>query len=173
MLVYLSTIDHPADRDKFTILYELYRDAMLCRAWQILRNQQDAEDAVHDAFLTIADNMKKISDPRCRKTRNYIVTITESKAIDLYRKHQRNPTEPLLEGTAIGETEDQVINTLAECILRLPERYRTLVYLKYEQGFRNREIAHIMGIRETAVRKLDQRTRERLMELCKEEGLDI
>ena len=148
MLVYLSAIDHPADRDKITILYELYRDAMLRRAWQILRNQQDAEDAVHDA-------------------------IPESKAIDLYRKHQRNPTEPLLEGTAIGETEDQVINPLAECIHRLPERYRTLDYLKYEQGFRNREIAHIMGIRETAVRKLDQRTRERLMELCKEEGLDI
>ena len=58
-------------------------------AYRILNNASDAEDAVHDAFIKIAENMKKISDPVCPKTQSYVVTIVENKAIDLYRRKQR------------------------------------------------------------------------------------
>lgn len=50
MLIYLQVIDAPEDRDQFITLYETYRGLMFYVANQILQNEQDAEDAVHDAF---------------------------------------------------------------------------------------------------------------------------
>lgn len=38
-------------------------------AMKILKNEFDAEDAVHQAFLSLIENLKKISDVKCPKTR--------------------------------------------------------------------------------------------------------
>ena len=59
MLIYLQVIDAPEDRDQFITLYETYRGLMFYVANQILQNEQDAEDAVHDAFLSVAEHIKK------------------------------------------------------------------------------------------------------------------
>lgn len=46
MLIYLQMIDDPQDRSLFEQIYETYKNAMYHRAYRILRNEQDAEDAV-------------------------------------------------------------------------------------------------------------------------------
>ena len=95
MIVYLQLIDTAEDRSKFEQLYEQYKQLMFYTAFQILKRPQDAEDAVHHAFLSIAENISKISDPDCPKTRAYIVTIVERKAIDMLRAERRHPSVPL------------------------------------------------------------------------------
>ena len=55
MIIYLSMIDTPEDRSKFERLYIEYRDVMYHVAYKILNNEQDAEDAVHQAFVKIAE----------------------------------------------------------------------------------------------------------------------
>ena len=100
MVIYLQMIDDPRDRWKFEQLYTKYKDLMHYTAYKILRNDRDAEDAVHDAFLAIVRNIEKISAVERPKTRAYVVTIVENKAIDLYRKKQRYPTGELTEETA-------------------------------------------------------------------------
>ena len=67
MMIYLQTIDTAEDRSKFEQLYEQYKQLMFYTAFQILKRPQDAEDAVHHAFLSIAENISKISDPDCPK----------------------------------------------------------------------------------------------------------
>lgn len=78
MLVYLQMLETEADRTKFEEIYHLYRDLMYVTAFSILHNEHDAEDAVHQAFIKVADNIKKIDDPKCPKSRFYIVAITEN-----------------------------------------------------------------------------------------------
>lgn len=171
MVIYLQMIDDPRDRSKFEQLYTKYKDLMHYTAYKILRNDRDAEDAVHDAFLAIVRNIEKISAVERPKTRAYVVTIVENKAIDLYRRKQRHPTGELLEElqgvTVTYDGEDG----LARCILNLPARYREVILLRYDQGYRNGEIAKLLGISEPAVRKLVQRAKDRLEELCREEGI--
>ena len=58
MIIYLAAIDAPEDRDTFVTLYETYRNLMFHVAHQILRNEADAEDAVHDAFVTVAEKIQ-------------------------------------------------------------------------------------------------------------------
>ena len=89
MIIYLEMINAPEERHKFEVLYRAYRRMMFYIANRILNNEQDAEDAVHSAFVSIAENIQKIDEPMCPKTRGYIVTIVEGRAIDLYRRKQR------------------------------------------------------------------------------------
>ena len=62
MIIYLQMIDAPEDKHKFEILYMKYRGLMFYIANQILTNKQDAEDAVHTAFVSIAENIQKIDN---------------------------------------------------------------------------------------------------------------
>ena len=86
VLIYLSMIESEDDKSKFEIIYERYRGLMFYTAMRILNHEQDAEDAVHQAFVSIIENLDKISEPECPKTRAYVVIITERKALDIARR---------------------------------------------------------------------------------------
>lgn len=68
-------IESDEDKSKFEQLYIMYKGLMFHVAMKILKNEFDAEDAVHQAFLSLIENLKKISDVKCPKTRAYIVII--------------------------------------------------------------------------------------------------
>ena len=129
MFLYLAMIDSDADKSKFEILYSEYKNLMYYTANHILRNSNDAEDVVHQAFLKVIEILDTISSPRCHKTRALLVTITEHKAIDLYREKQRRNVLPLAEeyiGAAPAAEIERLAarDTLAAAIASLPPRYR-------------------------------------------------
>ncbi len=171
MLVCLQMMDDPKDKAKLEQLYLLYKDYMLHIADSILHNKQDAEDAVHEAFLSIAKNIKKFSDPACPKTRSCIVIIIERKAVDIYRKHKRR-AEALREISDLNRQslEPRVIS-LMDCIDQLAERDREAILLRYSHGYCIDEISKMLGISYAAAAKLVERARERLDKLFREEGL--
>ena len=88
MLIYLSMIDSLEGKQKFEVIYIKYRQLMFYVANKILMDAKDSEDVVHDSFLKVIEIIDKIIDPESHQTRALIVTITENKAIDLYRKHK-------------------------------------------------------------------------------------
>ncbi len=53
----MSLIDD--EEDKFESIYLQYRYLMLNIANKILRNHHDAEDTVHQAFLSVVQNWEK------------------------------------------------------------------------------------------------------------------
>lgn len=125
MFLYLAMIDSDADKSKFEILYSEYKNLMYYTANRILRNSSDAEDVVHQAFLKVIEILDTISSPRCHKTRALLVTITEHKAIDLYREKQRRNVLPLAEeyiGAAPAAEIERLAarDTLAAAIASLP-----------------------------------------------------
>lgn len=171
MLICLQMIDDPARKADFEQVYHRYRQAMYRRAYRILGNEQDAEDAVHEAFIAIAKNFEKISSPKCHKTRSFVVTIVENKAIDIYRKKQRQAHIGLTEAKDVVHEDVHTDNALANCLLRLPENYRTVLLLKYEYGLSTREIARTLNISQANVSKRIERAKAALAVLCEEEGL--
>jgi len=157
--------------EKFEQIYLRYRNLMYYVAEQILHNPQDAEDAVHNAFVYLAENLQKISDPMCPKTKSYVATIVESKAIDIYRKKQRHPQVPWEEetvGFSIDHTEG---HTISACMGQLPARHREALMLRYAYGYTAKEIGKLMGITPANAEKLIQRAKAKLEILCREEGL--
>ena len=88
MFIYLAMIDSPEEKLKFEVIYERYKGLMFYTANSVLGDTRDSEDIVHDAFLKIIEIIDEIDDPKSPQTRYLIVTITENKAIDLYRKRK-------------------------------------------------------------------------------------
>ena len=84
MFIYLAMIDSPEEKLKF----ERYKGLMFYTANSVLGDTRDSEDIVHDAFFKIIEIIDEIDDPKSPQTRYLIVTITENKAIDLYRKRK-------------------------------------------------------------------------------------
>lgn len=172
MLICLQMIDTPEERSNFELLYREYRGLMFHVANRILDNEQDAEDAVHQAFLKIAEHIGRIAEPVCPKTRGFVVTVAENKAIDLYRRRKKHPSVELdetLPGVpALYEGE----NVLAECLLKLSARYREVLLLRYCYGYSLRETADLMGVTVSAATQLVHRAKIKLRALYeKEEGL--
>lgn len=170
MIIYLSMIDSAEDRCKFEVIYERYKNLMYYVANSILHSQGDAEDIVHDTFLKIIEIIEEIDDPESPQTKALIVTITEHKAIDLYRKHNRK-TVVAFDEAYIGFPEysqiQQIIESdhLAKAIAMLPSKYRDVLLLRYYQGYSMEEVAAILSISKENVKKRIQRARSKLSEL--------
>lgn len=89
MICYLAMLDSEEDKDKFTLLYELYSQPMFYIAKQILKDIQGAEDCVHDAFLKILHNMDKVGKAEDARTRSFVFIIVRNTAINVYRMRKR------------------------------------------------------------------------------------
>lgn len=169
MLIYALTIVKPADRPKLERLYLEYRSVMFCAANEILHNEHEAEDAVQQAFMKIAENLDKVPDGLSNKTKAFVVTIAENTAIDRYRKLKRHGDCELCE-EACG-IEANSADELVSCILKLPARYRQFILSRYYHGYSTREIAKLLGMSSAAASKTAQRAKQRLEQLCREAGL--
>lgn len=172
MLLYLQIIETQEDKHKFEIIYERYRHELFALANDILHNDHDAEDAVHHGFLKLAENILKVGDPTSPKTKGYIVTIVENRAIDIYRAKQAHPTVPYCDETIGIQVEYDGSNDLADCILKLPTRQRSIIILKYHHGYELKVIAKMLGITYANALKIEYRAKERLKTLCKEADIE-
>ena len=171
MLIYLQMLETAEDRSKFEQLYERYRNLLFLVANKILENEMDAEDAVHEAFITITKNFSNIGEIACPETQAYIVIIVRCRSLDIARKKKRQPHtfyEDDIGGTRVDY--DGPI-ALASCLARLNPRYRDALLLKFRHGLSTKEIATVFRISKDGAEKLIQRARKKLEELCQKEGL--
>ena len=164
-------LETPEEKSKFEQIYLEYRGLMFHVAYEILQNEQDAEDAVHQALLKIAERINKIEDLKSPKTQSYVVTIVENKAIDQYRKQQKHQTAELIDDIQGMDMQYEGDNDLTKCILKLPARYREMLLLRYHHGYTVKEIAKMLGLSLPAAIKLDQRAKNKLKKLCEEAGV--
>ncbi len=168
MLIYLQMIESEADKSKFELLYLRYRGLMFSVAMRLLSSEQDAEDAVHQAFLSIIEHLDRITEIDCPKTRSYVVIITEHKAIDLLRAGAK--TVPIdFEASAVGiEIPAPGDGGLADAMAKLPARYREVLLLRYDNGYSTREIAQMFRMKPDAAQKVLWRAKEALRKKLEE-----
>lgn len=157
-------------------IYRTYGNLMFYVANQILNNRQDAEDMVQEALIRLAGVLDRIEDVNSGKTRSLVCLTVEHKAIDLYRRKKRQTVLPFdLEDTddlyIQGSNEIDALverNTIAQVIASLPANYREILLLKYDNGFSEKEIAALLGMKQAAVYKTMQRARKKLEGIWKE-----
>ena len=173
MLIYLSMIDTIEERDLFERVFLKYRYFMLYVANKILQNHHDAEDAVHEAFIAVIKNLEKFSDVESPKTRSLIVLIVERKAIDILRKKQRENLLEINEDILGIEMTAPGDHGLADAISRLPAHYREVLLMRYDNGLTTREIAKLLDITESGVRKMLGRAKRELRSELQKDGVAI
>lgn len=169
-MIYLMMIDGEEEKRKFVILYEKYRCLMLKVACNILQDNFLAEDAVHEAFMKIARNMKKIGEVDTLETKRYLITVTKNATIDIYRKKKRKINREI-SMDELGESsvplsymETEVDEGTLEILKDLPVKYRDVFLLKYANEMDNDEIAKLLKLSEGTVRQRLSRGKSMIQE---------
>ena len=172
MLIYLQAIDSPEDRTRFEALYTAYRGLMFHVANRILQNPQDAEDAVHMAFLSLAGC--RLPAELGPQARHLAATVAERKAIDLYRARRRRSEVGLEEEEHLpGCAPPPSDGTLAGAMAALPPRYREVLLLKYYNGYSAAEIGTLLDTTAANVRQLIARAKKKLAVELAERGAPV
>ena len=175
--VYLMMIDNSDDKVKFEKVYKRFKNIMLNRAYEIVKERQLAEDAVHNAFLKIINNLPKIYDADSNETKWYVIVIVTNEAKKIYNKENKILKAELMDMEsdfnleAIVEDKNIVEKVKREIEL-LPEIYRDTMSLKYYNDLSNKEISSVLSIPISTVKKRLQRGRKILIQKLGEKNND-
>ena len=170
MLVYVQTLDGPERRQRFESLYTACQGRMLSLARRYLPVREDAEDAVHQAFVALAERFDRLERLSATELEAYLVVVVERKAIDILRRQARQSGVPFDENTPLV-TPAPCGSPLADAMGRLPPRCREALLLRYGYGYSTRETASLLGLSVAAAQKALQRAKRALQaELEQEEA---
>lgn len=162
---YTLLIEEDSDKVKFEEIYNLYKKKMWYAANSVLSDAHLAEDAVHNAFLGVARNMKKIDDVHSRKTLSYVITASKNAAFDILRKAQPGETDiDELYDVSDKNSSSFYENIEAEELLvkildAMPEIYRDVLYFLTVEQMSEKEIAELLGRKPGTVHQQVRRAR--------------
>ena len=176
---YLSMVETDEEKDLVTKLYTVYDKMMYYIAFGILKNKQDAEDAVSDTFVRIIRlYFDKVADPESDKTKAFMIVAVKSTAKNLYRKRQRDAHANLDDLYDVGEDRLEAdfsrkcdAETVHKAINKLTDGYKEVLRYKYFYNMTTTEIAETLEITEDGVRKRIKRAEASLMDILSEEEL--
>ena len=116
-----------------------YSPSMLRASYAILKNKDDAEDAVQEAFMKLIYKEPTFNDETHEKAWLLRVTINISKNMlkSSYRRSDLYDEPQYTESST-----DEVL----PYVLKLNERYRTVIHLYYYEDYSIKEIASILKI---------------------------
>lgn len=165
--------------DIFLQIYKQYYRLMFQVAYSILRNTEDTEDALQEAFIRIDKNISKISDPFCPKTRNFVVIIVKRVALDIMKKKRRSAIEELSAALSDGiapspekvSEEKSVFEMVKAAIRDLPDKYRECLYLSLIDEYTPEEISDLLEIKKQSVYKRLNRGKKILQDRLAEMGV--
>ena len=80
--VFIMAIENDDDRTFVAELYARCQPAMQRRALSILKNESDAEEAVHEAILRVIRHLEKVRMIPRDEVLYYLVTVTETASIN-------------------------------------------------------------------------------------------
>ena len=155
----------------FEALYESYAGWMYRLAHAILRQPQDAEDAVQEAFLTVAKKPEFYAALTPERLKAALTVITKSRALDILKKRRDTADPELIEETLPGDTVSVTDGLLLQhAMASLPPAARETVLLHYADGFTVPEIAELLDAKTETVKKTLYRARKQLRRFMEKEG---
>ena len=179
---YLGMIETPEEKIAFEDLYNTYKGKMFSLAYSVLKNHHNAEEAVSQAFFTIAKNFSKISELPAEKRGAYLKIVVKNAAIDIYRKEKNDLSSPLEEienfGGVSEDVSDEVLskmnyNAVVEAIRSLPEQYAEALYLFHVRDFSVKEIAEQLNAEPETIKKRLQRARQKLRLILEQQEITV
>ena len=167
-LVLLQTMDN-GTCDAVALLYRRYERLVFKVALSRVQSEEDAEDAVHDAFIWLI-KAGKVPDPDDPKAPGILAAAAKEKAIDIYRKKRMRSAEPLNEAVAIAvEPNMDAVLMVKSAISQLPEELRDTLILSVYCSLTTAEIADIQGLKRNTVQKRLIKAKEQIRTMLAED----
>ena len=171
---YLSLVETEEERDLVTRLYNMYERKMYVIAYGILKNKQDAEDAVSESFIKLINNLDKVSDINSSKCKGFITIVVKNTAIDIYNKHKKDIHSDIDEAYDLsgGDVEEDFLKgfdyeSIHNAVNMLKDEYKQALTLKYFYDMKIDDIAKLMDISRSSVKRYLKSGQDKLSKLIK------
>jgi RNA polymerase sigma factor (sigma-70 family) len=141
------------DNEALGRIYRKYRTDLLKLAALLLHNAADAEDVVHDVFVSFAQSGERLKLSGSLK--GYLVTCVANNARNRNRARQRKQTVGLDEAAAVVSgsaspeqwvTYGEELQRWSDALATLPYQQREVVTLHLRAGMKFRQIARLQGV---------------------------
>lgn len=175
MLSYLLILETEEEKKTFQEIYEKNYLKMYHVAFKMLGQQADAENAVHEAFLSLAEKYQKYSALSCSEMSGLCVTIVKHKSIDYIRRQKHLSDEEVENLVLYNENEEYnpeektmheiESEELHKVMMQLPETMKIVLDLKFYYEYSNSEIAQILGTTTKNVEMRLYRAKQKMKEL--------
>jgi len=168
------------DLDSFNTLILHYQDAVFHTALRILGDEDSAEDAAQEAFISA---FRSISSFRGGSFKAWLMRTVTNACYDELRRQKRRPTTPLEPETSDGEEmdspkwladpnmtpaekseADELEHAIQHCLNALPTDFRTVVVMADIQGMDYSEVAVAVHVPLGTIKSRLARARLRLRE---------
>ena len=146
---------------------DTYGNAILRLAYSYLHNMADAEEVLQDTLVQFIHTAPVFeNEPHAKSSLMQVAANLSKNRIRSNRIRQAEDLDELQETLAGQESED--LSFVWEAVKSLPEKYREVIHLFYQEGYATGEIARILQRKESTVRSDLKRGRERLKEILQE-----
>lgn len=153
--------------EQFIRIFNLYKNDIYRLAYSYSKNISDSDDITQNVFIKLYkhDEILKETDMNIKKWL-IKVTINETKTliVSSWKKKITGFTEKE-ENTLYEELPN---NDVLDAILKLPKKYRTIVFLYYYENYKIKEISEMLNISVTNIQTILSRAREKLKDFLKE-----
>ncbi|MGN1411713.1 MAG: RNA polymerase sigma factor [Oscillospiraceae bacterium] len=126
------------------------------------RNYHNAEDCYQNVMLKVYQNLDSISNLDDVQIKKWIIKVTINECINLYRKLIIHRTENIDELIIADDNSHLYDKELLEMVLKLPQKYKDVIYLYYYEQYSIKEISEILGVPEPTIKTHLRRGKERL-----------
>ena len=158
------------DEELLKSLYETQNVKMYNIAYKILSTNEDAEEAVQEAFIRIMEHIDKIKKIPCPERVPFCVVIVKNISKNMLRDRKNHASIEEFDCLAADMSSNPQVEFfshmdsahLVQIMRELSTSDRDILLMKWGKKLKYREIGKIMGISEDAAMKRGQRALERL-----------
>ena len=155
----ILTIDDPVKRARYSDAYLKHSQHLIAVAMSLLHDSSAAEDALHDTFAAIitADTLPE----DWMEQKALLTTVIKHKSIDMLNrmKHLADEEPFEFQMDSADETERIELDMLIDL---LPDIYKDVLIMYYENGLSAKQIAGILDVSVDTVFKRLERARKLL-----------
>lgn len=142
-----------------------YGNSIYRMSYFLLQNEQDAQDILQETLIKYMQKAPVFDTADYEKA--WLLRVANNLCKDMLRFQKKNRHANIEDLLDMGITQEDC--SLLTQVWSLPEKYKRVIYLHYYEGYSVLEMADILGITESAVKKRLERGRCKLREMLKEE----
>lgn len=140
-------------------LIEKYSSGLLKYLKSHTRSAEDAEDILQEVMLSVYEHREGFDPSKCNE-QAWLYIIAKRKLIDYYRRYKPGDSLDAMEDWQVpgDNSMDQATNIMsarqavAKGLMKLDERSRKIVVLRYFDGMSTEEVADMMNMSSANVR---------------------
>lgn len=155
-------------KEDFACAVKDHKDTVFRVAFSYMKNQDDADDITQTVFLKLFKSDIAFENDRHLRSWLIRVTINECKSVFRTPWRKMENLDDYAERLVMPSPRHSGLFT---AVMAMPEKYRTIIYLFYYEGYSTDEIAQMLGVPAATVRTRLARGRKKLRNILEEESI--